>query len=1002
MTSTANTEASESVTYHRHCGSHRCPRHRRTDSESRFLNYIIDSASSPSGELLDEIIRVQLAQPSDNIVWPAFASVPSFFSEIKNHVRLVSSFRQYAQLSSYSWDVINTIVLIVSSASFLYIVVTGQGKVVLRPIRSAPFRRCEPVIHRFCRINRNSWLDCTLYQYMLYPVFGTSNFMAVRLIYTLVLFCFASAIFRHLPAYVSGEPVELEDVERAATTKKKMVCFVASWPLAALIPQIICAWWAKRNPIEVVPLRTCDHKTQCLAVIKDSIIMRGIPANGPGSNPGAHNGSTDPSEARSNEGYNKATTATFRGLDGKKMIFVVVGSTDDTSSSGYTLPREQSSSKGQRVATSPLESPREVISSDIKVSKSIDLKRPLAAGDSNSKKVKVTGYDEPKSHITHSVPIDASSSDDYIKKEDEFMLKQELEKSKLRLKDGRGNELDHLLASDASIGSSTDLFKDAEVDVLHQYLEHLKARLHFCKDNALASFLRALETIVKTRLAGDFSAGEVSETVSAKIDSILSTKSISELEGYEVEIEKKLNSDGVVDTSFWELALSRIPFFKACSIVHDYKKGLTTDVNTSSTHLQSTTTTATSSPKTLTDKKYERFMQSLKLDSDEHIVREHVPYGSSTGPKPFFAARVTLSYDWNTYNLIHYDVNNPPPKSVQGFKFSIFYSGLEDPRSTPQWKLVKDGTSKDTCLLVFKGGRPYAPIAFRIPSREWDTDPSRGFKNCFSDGVLHLCGSNPLDPSLRECYLWYADALLTKEEQNQSMFSSPVDAGSDGSLPAADIVLDNADSPESCDESLAFEIFQIASDCYANFFRLCTLKGAALEKEVLDASYCFVRMGDMFYANNQFDEAANEYERAIEMRRRYTLPERHVASLYLSFAQCQMFGGQLGASLRTFMAAKEILMRLLVGNLSDAERQRIRDTIDDVEAQLNDLRKMIAAQSDTTEQKGSQSNAASLVPKTTGTFDKKKLDADSKSAVINVSENDTGAKRRIDISRMYK
>lgn len=33
--------------------------------------------------------------------------------------------------------------------------------------------------------------------------------------------------------------------------------------------------------------------------------------------------------------------------------------------------------------------------------------------------------------------------------------------------------------------------------------------------------------------------------------------------------------------------------------------------------------------------------------------------------------RVHTGYDWNMYNKTHYDLQNPPPKTVQGYKFNI-------------------------------------------------------------------------------------------------------------------------------------------------------------------------------------------------------------------------------------------------------------------------------------------------------------------------------------------
>ncbi len=39
--------------------------------------------------------------------------------------------------------------------------------------------------------------------------------------------------------------------------------------------------------------------------------------------------------------------------------------------------------------------------------------------------------------------------------------------------------------------------------------------------------------------------------------------------------------------------------------------------------------------------------------------------------KPRYYNRVHTGYDWNQYNKKHYDGDNPPPKTVQGYKFNV-------------------------------------------------------------------------------------------------------------------------------------------------------------------------------------------------------------------------------------------------------------------------------------------------------------------------------------------
>ncbi|KAG8218432.1 mid region of cactin-domain-containing protein [Butyriboletus roseoflavus] len=93
--------------------------------------------------------------------------------------------------------------------------------------------------------------------------------------------------------------------------------------------------------------------------------------------------------------------------------------------------------------------------------------------------------------------------------------------------------------------------------------------------------------------------------------------------------------------------------------------------------------------------------------------------------KPRYFNRVHTGYEWNKYNQTHYDVDNPPPKVVQGYKFNIFYPDLIDKSKAPTYKIVKEPGNEDTVLLYFSAGPPYEDIAFRIVNREWEFSHKR-------------------------------------------------------------------------------------------------------------------------------------------------------------------------------------------------------------------------------------------------------------------------------------
>ena len=95
------------------------------------------------------------------------------------------------------------------------------------------------------------------------------------------------------------------------------------------------------------------------------------------------------------------------------------------------------------------------------------------------------------------------------------------------------------------------------------------------------------------------------------------------------------------------------------------------------------------------------------------------------------------SYDWNKYNKAHYDHDAPPPKTVQGYKFNIFYPDLLDRTQTPQF-VLESADSSEYAIIRFHAGPPYEDIAFKIVNREWETQKKHGFRCVFDRGILQL------------------------------------------------------------------------------------------------------------------------------------------------------------------------------------------------------------------------------------------------------------------------
>lgn len=143
--------------------------------------------------------------------------------------------------------------------------------------------------------------------------------------------------------------------------------------------------------------------------------------------------------------------------------------------------------------------------------------------------------------------------------------------------------------------------------------------------------------------------------------------------------------------------------------------------------------------------------------------------------KPRFFNRARLAFEWNKYNQTHFDAANPPPKTIQGFRFNIFYPSLLNTPYTPQYHIEPDPKSAPnvaggggTVLLWFRvsnsldsdkispatvnhrepssslhqrreEGPYYRDLCFRIPDCEWEIGARRGFRCIFDRfGTLRL------------------------------------------------------------------------------------------------------------------------------------------------------------------------------------------------------------------------------------------------------------------------
>jgi hypothetical protein len=141
----------------------------------------------------------------------------------------------------------------------------------------------------------------------------------------------------------------------------------------------------------------------------------------------------------------------------------------------------------------------------------------------------------------------------------------------------------------------------------------------------------------------------------------------------------------------------------------------------------------------------ENTFRDLEKNSDNELVfndiveiKKEYEWSKDYKPiKPRYANKKILGFDWNRHNQAHYDNVNLPPKTVNGYRFNIFYPNLVDKTKTPKFFLQRSETP-DMCIIRFESGAPYEDVAFKIINREWNTRQKGDFLNVFDKGVLKL------------------------------------------------------------------------------------------------------------------------------------------------------------------------------------------------------------------------------------------------------------------------
>lgn len=388
--------------------------------------------------------------------------------------------------------------------------------------------------------------------------------------------------------------------------------------------------------------------------------------------------------------------------------------------------------------------------------------------------------------------------DDWQRKEEDFILQQTKQRSKIRLVENRekpidiiaknillveaarGNEIKNahdnkdinLLELESELRNPIEIVEELPVEEVRQLKTDVESylQLEVSKSGAYQSFWRSLLVVVTIELqkltSGTPSA--VHESIVQDVEGLLRGKSVKELDDLEADIEKSLREGRGADVEYWELMkaevlvqrakadvqathvqllkeqLSLLADIRATSKSALQQEGASRPVATAATGGSDATNGLGADSANSNMMPIEMGDREEKMENQDEVVLPGATYwwqDKYRPRKPRYFNRVKTGWDRTKYNLSHYDHDNPPPKMIQGYKFTIFYPDLIDKTKTPRYFVEacdESAGGKDFVIIRFHAGPPYEDVAFKVINKEWDTNKRSGFVCVFDRGVLQL------------------------------------------------------------------------------------------------------------------------------------------------------------------------------------------------------------------------------------------------------------------------
>mmetsp|Transcript_7973 Transcript_7973/g.13232 ORF Transcript_7973/g.13232 Transcript_7973/m.13232 type:complete len:534 (-) Transcript_7973:135-1736(-) len=404
---------------------------------------------------------------------------------------------------------------------------------------------------------------------------------------------------------------------------------------------------------------------------------------------------------------------------------------------------------------------------------------------------------------------ESAQYDDWQRKEEEFILNQTQQRSKIRLVENREKPIDIIaknillveaavktreVESSSSSSSSTaadrkdvhllelegELRNPIEViqELNKEDMRHLRKdvdaylQLETSKSGKYQQFWESLLTVVTIELQKlkSETATSVHQSISADVKDLLKGKTVTELDNLERDIEKSLREGKGGDVEYWELMKAEVALQRAKAHVQSThvelltqqlqllgeireeqkKSGTTAAATAAAASSTSSDHNGGNAPASDIEAIFDNEDREEKMQSNAEIALTGKSYAwddKYRPRKPRYFNRVRTGFFRTKYNLSHYDRDNPPPKMIQGYKFTIFYPDLIDKTKTPKYFIepcVEEDsqgnqiTNNDFAIIRFHAGPPYEDVAFKVINKEWETNRRYGFLCVFDRGVLQL------------------------------------------------------------------------------------------------------------------------------------------------------------------------------------------------------------------------------------------------------------------------